>query len=317
MTISTPQVESVERCPICGSADAGDHFRCPDEDDVRGLEYRSCSACGTVYLSRRVREHEVGVLYPEHYSPYVPPVAQHGSRSRLRRRLGCARRWLLRLDPRGTSRNLERFYWGGEPGRLLDFGCGSAAFLDVARSRGWETIGSDFSIGVLERVREAGHEAHHPTELDEMIADGSIDAIRMNHVLEHLYEPRQVIESLAAKLSARGRIHIAVPNPRGFSARLFRDAWPGFEPRHVILYPPHVIVQLLRDAGFGTAYVIHESTTRDFLGSLDNRRRGVRDAHHRNSPLMSSSLANRVLRPFAKILAWAGIGDRIHVFGER
>ena len=61
---------------------------------------------------------------------------------------------------------------------LFDFGCGSADFLDRARSRGWRTIGADFIEPVIESVRRAGHTAHLCSEaMWTAIPDGSLDVV--------------------------------------------------------------------------------------------------------------------------------------------
>jgi SAM-dependent methyltransferase len=319
VTNSIELMEDLDRCPICGSTDVKHYASRPDEGLIYSLQYERCRNCEVVYLSRRVKEGHVAILYPDDYAPYTPIVSAPPQRTGIRKLLSTLRRRVLLRARYGLYRNLEQFYWMERRGRLLDFGCGSSAFLDTARDRGWATVGSDFSPNVVERVADAGHEAYLVDDLWANVPDGSIDAIRMNHVLEHLYEPKATLERLIAKLTTEGRIHIAVPNPRGVSARIFSDAWIRLEARHVILYPPEFVTRLLEEAGVSRVQVVHEPTTKDLLGSLDHRLRRQRDANRARRPsrLMNTYAINQALRPLAILVAKFGYGDRFHVFGKR
>lgn len=166
---------------------------------------------------------------------------------------------------------LSAFYRPEERGKvLLDFGCGSARFLDQARLLGWETWGADFSRAAVEGAAAAGH---HAVLLDNEEAwarlPPTLDFIRISHVLEHLYSPREMLERLVARMPAGGKLHIAIPNPRSISFFLFRSFWfPREAPRHIMLYTPEFLERFLRGLGLQKIQVLHESDTKDGARSL-------------------------------------------------
>ena len=41
------------------------------------------------------------------------------------------------------------------------------------------------------------------------VADESLDLVRLNHVLEHLYNPKDALRALRVKMNPGARLHIA------------------------------------------------------------------------------------------------------------
>lgn len=91
-------------------------------------------------------------------------------------------------------------------GRALDFGCGMGAFLDVLQEEGWETYGVEPSP----RLRAFAGQRH--AMLENTPADGSLDLVVANHVLEHLRDPGAVLRSFAASTRVGGHLFVSVPD---------------------------------------------------------------------------------------------------------
>lgn len=153
---------------------------------------------------------------------------------------------------------------------LLDFGCGSEKFLNRARKLGWHTIGIDFSPGTIESVRAAGHRGYLAGDgAWPEIVDGSVDCVRLNHVLEHLYAPRETLANLKQKMRRGATIHIAVPNPASLASHLFRSRWLGLDcPRHIMLYTPDRARRLLSNLGFSDIRIAQETASKDAARSI-------------------------------------------------
>src|SRR5436190_20800907 len=72
-TPPVPSMETVDRCPLCGSRDRRP-WRGPARDRLHGivavaLPYARCRRCGLVYLARRVVERGARMLYDGTYAP--------------------------------------------------------------------------------------------------------------------------------------------------------------------------------------------------------------------------------------------------------
>jgi 2-polyprenyl-3-methyl-5-hydroxy-6-metoxy-1,4-benzoquinol methylase len=200
----------------------------------------------------------------------------------------------------------------------VDFGCGSTAFLDRAAKLGWSPVGVDFTPTVVEAVRAVGHEAYLVDESWEAIGAGTVHALRLNHVLEHLYDPWDTMRRLADLLSDGGRIHIAVPNPAGVSARWFGRDWNSFDARHTILYSPVQAMTFLEELGFTDVRGVHETVAKDIVRSWGYRRaRQGRMPRQNVESLAGNVELNALATPLAKVAAVLRRADRFHLFASK
>ena len=78
----------------------------------------------------------------------------------------------------------------------------------------------------------------------------SFDVITCFDVLEHLYEPRQVMTRVSEWLKPGGIFYVLVPNLDSAEARVFGSYWHGLElPRHLFHYSPAALKFLAASAG--------------------------------------------------------------------
>jgi SAM-dependent methyltransferase len=283
------------------------------------------------FQSLRPVESDIAAFYPSDYHPYQagPVVARIDAEHSLAgpHRKPAWKRWTIAAAER-FNRALSRRYPDPLPGILddvyapprpdavlLDFGCGSADALDRARSRGWTTIGADFLPAVVEAIRHAGHGGYLCDDhLWSALPDASVDLIRMNHVLEHLYNPRQITSQLRRKLRPGGRLHIATPNADSLTFRCLRERWFSLDcPRHIVIFNPRAARRLLLDAGFSRVDLHQEVLTKDMARSLgywlsDRRKTPSTDVM---GMMHRPGLANILFAP-ARFAARSWKADRFH-----
>ena len=332
--------ETLESCPNCG----GNNFRLWRKAYDRSCRvsrqefaYSRCRECGVVFLSARPSENDAHKFYPIDYGPYQPlgpgagrkdgPAAPERKpavqfiKSVLQKALLGLNKATRRFSPDTLAQEIEAFYRPAREGaKLLDFGCGTDTFLNHARAQGWETLGMDVSPQTIEQVRRSGHQAllMSPSVWEE-IADESLDLVRMNHVLEHLYNPRETLAAVRAKMRAGAKLHIALPNPGSFASTLFRSRWWPLEcPRHVILYSPAALEKLLLGLGFSAIQVRQETITKDFarsLGYLLHDRGWIE--HEQIMEMIHKPLLAELLFTPARIAACCGRADRFHILARK
>ncbi len=270
MTANTQaEVERLARCPNCGRGDIRQWCRAWDrllELSDQRFVYSKCGACGVLFQSLRPTEQVIHRYYPDSYHPYATDADQTP-----RHRGRWAGAVVKRLLPeRSVKAKFKKIYRELKPGTaFLDFGCGSGEKLNSLRKQGCVTIGMDFSEHALSVVQRNGHKTFliAPGVWDD-IADESLDFVRLNHVLEHLYAPRDVLAQIVRKMKPGAVLHIAVPNPGGWSAALFRSAWLGLDcPRHIILYPPEALCDVLKEFRFVAPQVFQEPVVKDIIRS--------------------------------------------------
>lgn len=307
------ELEVLDQCPLCGSRRLKPWRPAPDRAYVSedlGFAYARCLACDARFLRRRPTAATVGELYDDRYEPYdvgadrpAPPVELGQDRlSRL------PATWLDLIRP---------LYQLPSPGaRFLDFGCGSVFFLKAAAQAGWMAIGADFSAPVVERVRTAGIEAYAVEEMWPILAEDPVDLVRMNHVLEHVYDPVATMSRVREALRPGGFVHVAIPNPVGLTSSVFRRHWLGLEPRHVTLFPPQLARSVLTRAGFDVVGIGHQPSAADARRSAAYALRGAR-APAGVVRAAASPTADRVYAVPAAVAARFRRGDRLHVVGRR
>jgi SAM-dependent methyltransferase len=157
------------------------------------------------------------------------------------------------------------------PGSLLDVGTGIGQFLSLARGAYAEVYGTEVSSTAVEIARQKyGLDLFHGT-IEDLAAQGrTFDNVTLFHVLEHVPDPKSMLNTCNALLVPGGCLVVAVPNEvaslRGFKRRLFsklrRSNGSGVLglPRltldgsvseiHLSHFSPAVLARLLQATGF-------------------------------------------------------------------
>ena len=123
---------------------------------------------------------------------------------------------------------------------MLDVGCATGIFLDGMRSLGWQAQGVEPSQVAADYAQQRfGLDVFQGRLEDAGFADASFDAVTLWDVLEHVHEPRQVLDEIARILRPGGVLVLSLPNPDSLEARLIGRFWLGWDlPRHLNLFRP-------------------------------------------------------------------------------
>ncbi len=204
-----------------------------------------CDDCGLAFTNPRPGPAIIGRYYPTDYQPHQPPAPPKSRRWRPR----WWRRWQGRLG-RFRPHRLELPVFG--QGRLLDFGCGSGAFLRHMADQGWTATGLDLSSDTIERVHaELGLRVLQGTLPHPAFEAASLEVVTMWESLEHVHEPLAVLGEAHRLLVPGGRLMVSAPNIGSLPARWFGPAWYGLDlPRHLVHFSPVTLRAMVERAGF-------------------------------------------------------------------
>lgn len=138
------------------------------------------------------------------------------------------------------------------PGALLDAGAGRGRFVRAARDAGYDACGIEPSPGAVAAARAVyGVELAAAGIGDADVAAGSLDAVALWHVLEHLEDPEAGLGAAAGWLRPGGTLLVGVPNLASVQARLGGDRWFHLDvPRHRTHFTPAGLRALLERSGF-------------------------------------------------------------------
>jgi len=268
-------LERVKNCPICGSEERRNLysgltdrvFRC-----APGVwTLYQCDQCYSAYLDPRPSQQTIHLAYSEYFThnsgeediSYSIPRKfrrmmangyknwRYGTNERPASKLGVL---AALMSPKnrsivdGAMRHLE-FPKKGQ--RLLDVGCGNGAFLQLAKSAGWDVVGLDFDPKAVEVARSSGIEVWEGgvESLDEV--HSQFDVITLSHVIEHVHNPSQLLSDCHDLLKPGGYIWIETPNINAQGHRVFKDSWTALDaPRHLVIFNQESILLSLKKAGF-------------------------------------------------------------------
>jgi 2-polyprenyl-3-methyl-5-hydroxy-6-metoxy-1,4-benzoquinol methylase len=248
--------ESVPRCPICDSAQR-QHFASGFDYEIETCsnrwEFWECESCSAVWLDPRPAVAELGTIYPPTYYAYQ---IEHKVSS-----LSLKGKELL--DRLKFSQVLSVI--GKPPRSFLDIGCGNGRYMDVFAKRGINKssiYGLELSDSQVRELQARGFKAFNRRVEDcEEIPTGAIDLATMFHVIEHVADPKAVVERISAWLSDNGHLVIETPNINSADAHIFKKTfWGGYHiPRHWTLFNESSLRRLFESAGLEVISVTYQT----------------------------------------------------------
>lgn len=268
------ELETVDVCPLCmsGSNRVLHRGLCDYCFESGGGNWTvfGCLNCGSSYLNPRPVSSSIGRAYEAYYTHshgfqkkgwltntwrslrdgYLE--RKYGSSVYKKNLFGYLFFWLIPVLRCGIdsayARNLPESVSGG---RLLDVGCGNGGFLFFAKSIGWTVKGLDLDPLAVEAATSLGLNVIQGT-LDDILDDAVLyDWITVSHVIEHVYDPRDLVEKCFRLLKPGGYLWIDTPNAESTGARFFREYWRGYEPpRHLTILSRQALFQILLSSGF-------------------------------------------------------------------
>ena len=220
-------------CNLCG----GTKWHLLEE--AAGTQVVQC-ACGLAFVVPQPARPEIEHVYNQGY--YSSWEDQEPRRTRI---------W---------SRRIERLQIPtGRPGHLLDVGCGTGTFLQVARRRGWEVVGTELSRHGADTATKDGFLVHTGEVWEAGLPPDMFDVVSCWHVIEHVTDPRRLLTECYRIMRPGGTLVLATPNlddrifraayllARGRRARLFE---PGERELHLFFFSASTLERLTREVGF-------------------------------------------------------------------
>lgn len=131
-------------------------------------------------------------------------------------------------------------------GRLLDVGCASGLFLELAARRGFAVLGVEPNPVMAASAQSRGVPVATGLFPEALPAGKKFDVITFNDVIEHIGDLDTILAACHSCLEDGGRLSINVPNSRGMFFRLARIlnrlGYPGPWNRlwQTMFYTPHL-----------------------------------------------------------------------------
>jgi len=236
-------VFNINQCPVCGNNNFKTFITCTDFF-VSGeqFEIRECGECGFKFTANAENEESIGRYYQS--EEYI-------SHSNTSKGLVNAAYHQVRNYMLGCKRQLVEKATGTKSGQIIDVGTGTGFFLNEMKNRGWEVSGTEKSEDAREFAqKEFDLEIKKPEQLFQF-ENESFDAITLWHVLEHIHQLDENMQTFSRLLKPEGKLIIAVPNHTSYDARHYKEFWAAWDvPRHLWHFGPKQIKQFGEKYGF-------------------------------------------------------------------
>ena len=237
-------MDILQKCPICNHSEFELFLKCEDfTSSHEQFNLCKCLSCALVFTNPRPDRDSLPIYYQS--NQYISHTGK--STGILDRIYLLARnltlRWKINLIKKQK----------GNPISILDYGCGTGAFLQASHRQGWKIAG-------LEPSPEARQKATKITGIN--IADNlaefnqKFDVITLWHVLEHVMDLNQTLTNLTALLKEDGIIIIAVPNHDSYDASFYKQHWAAYDvPRHLWHFTKTTMAALLQLSNLKIKYI--------------------------------------------------------------
>lgn len=143
---------------------------------------------------------------------------------------------------------IKKYHLAGGTKTVLDIGCSNGVFLDLFA--GSETWGVEPS-GSGNVAKKKGHKIIKDYFEKAKLSKDYFNLVVLNHTLEHMDNPKQVLKKIDTVLKDEGIVFIDVPNHGSLSSKLLGKRWPYLLPlEHKSQFTKESLTKLLEDTGF-------------------------------------------------------------------
>ena len=245
--------ETIEyvKCALCGEDNFRPLFTVPDlllNRPTVTAQFVRCNRCGFIYQNPRPTFEAMQQHYPPEYTSYSDPLICLKKRFSLRK-------WAILYGLYKRTRFVTKHK--PTPGRLLDVGCATGAFLWAMRKQNWEVQGVEISESAVSVARKRYQlQVFHGTLQEAAFPDQMFDAVTMWAVLEHLHDLQGSLQEVYRILKPNGLFLARVPNFSSLDAKWFNVNWAGLDaPRHLYVFTPETLTKLIEKNGFSVCEI--------------------------------------------------------------
>ena len=232
-----------QKCPACNSAAISKVFSCKDHTvSNEFFEVWHCSGCTLRFTQHVPSEQAIGPYYQS------PEYVSHSDTRKgfINRLYHTVRNHTLK-----SKRALLTGLVGSSSATLLDAGAGTGAFANAMQQHGWSVAGIEPDESARKTAKKNyGIDLQTPEKLT-LLQTESFDVVTLWHVLEHVHDLHNYLESFNRLLKHDGTLVIAVPNYCSYDAKVYDNCWAAYDvPRHLYHFSPKSMETLLSKHGF-------------------------------------------------------------------
>ncbi|MCD6068731.1 MAG: SAM-dependent methyltransferase [Bacteroidetes bacterium] len=201
-----------ENCPSCGSKHYKILYDLTNPTVHKGLGLAGIvKKCNECKLQFKTFENKAEDLYNDNYADNFLKTEEYSGTH------------AIDFFEKIIVKSFNRLKKNGKP-TLLDIGSGIGIMLDTAKKTGYEPTGIELSQKLAEVARKKGHEVM-VTNINDSTLDRKFDTISMMDIIEHLEDPKQILQSLKTLLKENGELIVYTPNHDSMIVKIAHLFW--------------------------------------------------------------------------------------------
>jgi 2-polyprenyl-3-methyl-5-hydroxy-6-metoxy-1,4-benzoquinol methylase len=206
--------------------------------------------------------------------------------------------------------------------RLLDIGCGIGLFLDVAKERGWEVYGIEFSENLVSICESKNIKMEKGSITESTFSNEYFDIITSFEVLEHTNNPNEQINSIYKLLRKGGATYVTTPNFNSLLRFWLKSSYININyPEHITYFTKKTLNRLLIGSGLKKIQLVSSGLS---ITNLKNSQGDNQEQVSENSDdeKIREAFEQKGVRSLLKkiinsILNLLGIGDALKAFYKK
>jgi SAM-dependent methyltransferase len=189
-------------------------------------------------------------------------------------------------------------------GRMLEIGSATGVMLKLFAKKGWDALGIEPS-GSNKEAKKKGLRVLNVKFEDAKLPNDYFDLVVLNHTLEHLDKPREVLIKINTILKEGGVVFIDVPNFGSLSSKLLGNKWPYLLPEeHKSQFTKENLTKLLKENEFDILHWESRSGMFEYADPLKEIKR-------------KRFLIDIVLLPYSLIATLLNMGDSMSFVAKK
>lgn len=221
---------TLDTSPSPGSWQA---FACTHSGYGRHQTIVQCRRCGLVYTNPRSELQELQDTYEAVEDPLY-----------VEEREGRVLTFERHLRP------LEAITGPPDGRPLLDVGCYTGVFVEIAARHGWDAWGLEPSFWAVEQAQSRGLQIVQGTLEATSLEPESFDVVTLWDVIEHLGDPCHSLQRVRRLLKPGGLVVIHTIDIESLFARLMGARWPWLMEMHLYYFSRRTLRAMLARCGF-------------------------------------------------------------------
>ncbi len=272
-------------CLICGSQNYGKLSA-----EFEHAHLVQCQECDFVFGSRIPSPKEITA----HYAGYV------------------RNNELSPITVKRYEELLEQFEPYRNSNRILDVGCGDGHFLAVAKSKGWNVFGTEYTDEAVKAGLAKGITMFQG-RIQDYNQTLTFDVITSFEVIEHINDGNEHVAKINSLLRSGGLFYFTTPNFDSLSRRILGGKWKIIEyPEHLCYYTASTIHLLVKQNGFQRLDILTTGCAlQRFRSTTAEGKAGIVRSEDLRETIEAKPILQFVKRIVNLLLNWFRLGDTL------